>query len=97
MAATWDRTVHLRGAGDRDHVLDVVGVARASTCVRVVPLVSVYWYSTCAMLLGVPREALTRGVVDLVECLRLVQIGEFVVQDLGDSRGQGGARGQRDR
>lgn len=80
-----DRTVHLRGAGD--HVLDVVGVARGVD-VCVVPLVGLVLHvrdvdgDTALTLLG--------GVVDLVECLRLVQIGEFVVQDLGDSRGQGG-------
>jgi hypothetical protein len=80
-----DRAVHLGGTGD--HVLDVVRVAR-SVDVGVVTLLRLVLHVG-----DVDRDtALTlfRSVVDLVEGARLVQVGELVVQNLGDRRGQCG-------
>ena len=80
-----DRTVHLGGAGD--HVLDVVGVAWGVD-VRVVPLVGLVLH-----VRDVDRDTallLFRSLVDVVEGRDLIQIGELVVQNLGDSRGQRG-------
>ena len=82
------RAVHLRGAGD--HVLDVVGVARAVD-VRVVPL--------RGRVLDVARR--DRQDLRLVAAaLRLGRLGDFVVRDelrpalvgghLRERRGQGG-------
>ena len=80
-----DRAVHLGGAGD--HVLDVVGVAWGVD-VRVVPLVGLVLH-----VRDVDRDTallLFRSLVDVVEGRDLIQIGELVVQNLGDSRGQRG-------
>ena len=80
-----DRAVHLGGAGD--HVLDVVGVARGVD-VRVVALVGLVLH-VCDVD-GDTALTLFRRIVDLVERLRLVQVGELVMQHFGDRRGQGG-------
>ena len=80
-----DRTVHLGGAGD--HVLDVVGVA-GGVDVRVVTLLGLVLHVG-----DVDRDTallLFRSLVDVVEGRDLVQVGELVVQNLGDSRGQRG-------
>ncbi len=78
-----DRAVHLGRAGD--HVLDVVGVARAVD-VGVVPRLR--------LVLDVrdrDRDAalpFLRRLVDLIEGRRRVQSRELVVQHLGDGSGQ---------
>ena len=81
-----DRAVHLRGAGD--HVLDVVGVARAVD-VRVVPV-------RRAVLDVARRDGQNLGLV--APALRLGRFGDFVVRNelgpalvgghLGERRGQ---------
>ena len=76
-----DRAVHLRGA--RDHVLDVVGMARA---------VDVGVVTVLRLVLHVrsgDRDAallLLRSVVDLLEARRLP--ADLLGQDLGDRRGK---------
>ena len=79
-----DRAVDL--SGTRDHVLDVVGVAR-HVHVRVVALVG--------LVLDVgnvdrdPALLLFRRLVDLVEGDEGVVLGVALREDLGDRRGQG--------